>query len=317
MTTTEKCQYVLGIELGGGHATCGIAHPGGILVSQTITVPPGSLLEPLLPCFAQMLQAMLVEQGIDTSECAGLGLAFCGLVDTKRNKAWCIGSKYDDAVSLNLEPWCEKTFGLPFQMENDARLALLGESIAGAAKGCNDVVMILLGTGFGTAAIMEGRIVQGRYSLAAARGGHYTISLAETPCFCGNVGCVETEASTWSLSEISKRKEFSLLSLHPGSVYSDFRSLVESCETKDPGALALLAPVRVWSAATITMVHAYDADTVILGGGVMRASELILPRLAAMIQKHAWTPWGTLDVRKAALGESASLIGITRLFNLA
>jgi len=314
----SKREYVLGIELGGGHATCGIAHRDGILASRTMDVPPGSLLAPLLPAFTQMLQTLLAELGIDPAQCAGLGLAFCGLVDVKRNRAWCVGGKYDDAVSLDLEPWCQQTFGLPFQMENDARLALLGESVSGAAKGCNDVVMILLGTGFGTAAIMEGRIVQGRYSLAAARGGHYTITLAPTLCFCGNIGCVETEASTWLLGEISKRREFSSLSVPPGRVYSDFRSLLKACEAKDPGALALLEHcLRVWSAATITMVHAYDANTVILGGGVMRASALILPQLTTLIQKHAWTPWGTLDVRQAELGEDAALLGMTRLFDLA
>ena len=309
-------QYILGIELGGGHATCGIAHRTGIVASKTISVTQGASLQPLLPKFKEMLHQLLLEAGIGLSQCCGVGLAFCGLVDTKRNRVWCTGEKYNDVMGLDLESWCRKTFGLPFQLENDARLALLGEWVGGSAKGAHDVVMVLLGTGFGTAAIMEGKPLRGRYSLAAARGGHFSVSLTPTKCFCGNLGCVETEASTWRLSEISKRPEFTSLSREDGRAYSDFRSLGKACKEGDPGAVALLEHcIHVWGAATITLVHAYDADTVIVGGGAMKASSLILPSLTQYIQRHAWTPWGVVEVRPALLGENAALLGMTTLFD--
>ncbi|WP_213807105.1 ROK family protein [Granulicella sp. dw_53] len=314
----SKLQYILGIELGGGHATCGIVHRTGVVASKTIPVASGALLRPLLPSLEGILRQLMLGASIDMSQCCGVGLAFCGLVDTRRNRVWCIGEKYNDAMNLNLELWCQETFGLPFQLENDARLALLGESVGGAAKGANDVVMILLGTGFGTAAIMEGELVKGRYSLAGARGGHFSISLEPTKCFCGNLGCVETEASTWGLNEISRRSEFMSLSRKAGQTYSDFRSLGKASEEGDPGAIALLEHcIRVWGAATITLIHAYDADTVIMGGGAVKASPRILPSLTQYIQRHAWTPWGIVDVRPALLGENASLLGMTTLFETA
>ncbi len=309
-------EYILGIELGGGHATCGISHRTGIVASKTILVEPGASLRPLLPMFEDMLHLLLSETDIELSQCRGLGLAFCGLVDARRNRVWCIGEKYNDVMGLDLEWWCGKAFGLPFQLENDARLALLGEWVGGAAMGANDVVMVLLGTGFGTAAIMEGKPVQGRYSLAAARGGHFSVSLTPTKCFCGNLGCVETEASTWRLAEISKRSEFMSLSDRDNRVYSDFRSLGKACEEEDAGAIALLEHcIRVWGAATITLIHAYDSNTVVIGGGAIKASPQILPSLTQYIQKHAWTPWGKVEVRPALLGENASLLGMTTLFD--
>lgn len=311
----SRREYILGIELGGGHATCGIAHRTGIVASETISVESGASLRALLPRLEEILGLLLSETHIDLSQCCGVGFAFCGLVDTKRNKVWCIGEKYNDVMDLDLELWCRKTFGLPFQLENDARLALLGEWVGGAAMGANDVVMVLLGTGFGTAAIMEGKPVQGRYSLAAARGGHFSVSLTPTKCFCGNLGCVETEASTWRLAEISKRSEFISLSKQGDRVYSDFRSLGKACEKEDPAAIALLEHcIHVWGAATITLIHAYDADTVVIGGGVIKASPRIVPSLTQYIQKHAWTPWGVVEVRPALLGETASLLGMTTLF---
>lgn len=312
----SKRQYILGIELGGGHATCGVVYQTGIVASKTIPVERGASLRSLLPTLKEILYRLLSEAGIGLSQCCGVGMAFCGLVDTRRNRVWCLGEKFNDVMDLDLASWGRETFGLPFQLENDARLALLGEWVGGAAKDANDVVMVLLGTGFGTAAIMEGKPIRGRYSLAAARGGHFSVSLTATKCFCGNLGCVETEASTWHLSEISKRPEFMLLSGETGRVYSDFRSLGEACERGDPGAVALLEHcIQVWGAATITLVHAYDADTVIVGGGAIKSSPIILPSLTQYIQRHAWTPWGVVDVRPALLGENAGLLGITTLFS--
>jgi glucokinase len=310
-------RYVLGIELGGGHATCGLANAQGVVDSHTIDVSASSRLSPLLLRFQEILDRLLSANRANIDECAGVGMAFCGLVDAQRNRPWCLGSKYDDAIDLDLESWSRERFGLPFRMENDVRLALLGESIAGAAKGCQDVVMVTLGTGFGTAAIMQGQVVQGRHSLAAARGGHFSITLAQTPCFCGNIGCVETEASTWYLSEISKRPQFSGSSEQPNQVFSDFRSLLRATEIRHAGAEKLLDHcIHVWGAATLTMAYAYDADTIVVGGGVMRASNLILPRLTAYIHDHAWTPWGKLDVRSSLLGEYAAILGLTTLFDL-
>jgi glucokinase len=51
----------------------------------------------------------------------------------------------------DLVQWPMEQFGLGLRMENEARMALLGEQYAGAAQGVKDVVMIMLGTGIGSA----------------------------------------------------------------------------------------------------------------------------------------------------------------------
>ena len=66
-----------------------------------------------------------------------------------RNESFPTSKKFDDAVNLDLSAWCRFSFGLPFAIENDARMALLGEAAFGAAKGSCDAVMITLGSGIG------------------------------------------------------------------------------------------------------------------------------------------------------------------------
>ena len=44
-------------------------------------------------------------------------------------------------------------------------------------------------------------------------------------------------------------------------------------------------------------------------GGVMRSGGRILPRVQAYVSRHAWTPWGQVQVVPAALGNDAGLLG--------
>jgi hypothetical protein len=52
-------------------------------------------------------------------------------------------------------------------------------------------------------------------------------------------------------------------------------------------------------------------------GGVMRSRSFILPRLRDHVRRHAWTPWGRVRVRPAALGNDARLIGMASLLESA
>jgi glucokinase len=61
------------------------------------------------------------------------------------------------------------------------------------------------------------------------------------------------------------------------------------------------------------MVHAWDPEVLLVGGGVMRNAVAVLPTIEAHVQRHAWTPWGKVAVRAAALGERAALLGAVPL----
>lgn len=56
-------------------------------------------------------------------------------------------------------------------------------------------------------------------------------------------------------------------------------------------------------------MHAFDPTLILYGGGVMRRADVILPYIREIVANETWTPWGTIDVRAAALGENAALYG--------
>ena len=133
---------------------------------------------------------------------AGLVLAFPSLVDARSGKVLAEFHKYADAMDLNLPAWCREHLNLPLVMENDARAAAIGEWQAGAGGGCDDMVMVTLGTGIGTCAIIDGRVIRGKHAQATIMGGHLSVAGTPRPCSCGALGCAEAQGSTAYLPAI-------------------------------------------------------------------------------------------------------------------
>ncbi len=192
----------LAVDLGGSHATCALVENTDILASRTVGADGAVGLKSLLPLLAETLNGIRGEEG--SAGVAGVVFSFCGIVDYARGRILSTNAKFDDAPSLDLVAWCREKLGLPLKMENDARLALLGEWYAGAARGCDDVVMITLGTGIGGAAMSEGRLLRGKHSQAGCLGGHLPVDFEGRVCSCGAVGCAEAEASSVSLPEVCR-----------------------------------------------------------------------------------------------------------------
>jgi len=46
----------------------------------------------------------------------------------------------------------------------------------------------------------------------------------------------------------------------------------------------------------------------------MKSADAILPFLQEYVRQNAWTPWGTVGVRAAQLGNDAALLGVVPLF---
>jgi glucokinase len=195
-------------------------------------------------------------------------------------------------------------------------MTLLGEWYAGAAQGCSDIVTMTLGTGIGGAAMIGGRLLRGQHAQAGCLGGHIPVQVEGRPCTCGNVGCAEAEASGWSLPEIVRQWpgfDQSVLSKN-GDV--DFEGLFSAAAAGDSVAEEVQRRcLQVWAANAVGLIHAFDPEVLIIGGGVMNSAEIVVPFVQEHVSRHAWTPWGKVEVRPANLGTSAGLLGAIPLLS--
>ncbi len=300
----------LAIDLGGSHAACAVVRDGAILAGKTVAADGALSLAPLLPTLSQTLHDLLRSSQVEIAHCAAVILGFCGIVSARENRVLATNGKFSDAGDLDLRAWCEHSFKLPFLIENDARLALLGEHGFGAAQGTQDAVMVTLGSGVGAAALLDGRLLQSRHGLAGTIGGHLPVVLDGRLCSCGNRGCAESEASTAFLPDIYREQAGSAEGILSSRPSISFAELFQAAEAGDrPAQAALDRCLRVWSALTVALIHAYDPEVVVFGGAVLKRAAQILPRLQEHVAAHAWTPGRTVPLRAASLGSNAALLG--------
>jgi glucokinase len=305
----------MAVDIGGSHAACAVVEDRVVLAVEAVSLEAAGLREAIAPIEAALRRA-LARAGLEASACSGLALGFCGVVDPSAGRVLSTNSKYDDAPGLDLLAWSRERFSLPFRIENDARLALLGERYAGAAQGFDDVVMMTLGTGIGGVAMIEGRLLRGRHFQAGVLGGHLPAAFDGRPCTCGGIGCVEAEASTWSLPQIARSWPGFGVSALARAPRLDFEMLFAEAAAGDRVASEVRDRcLRVWAAGAVGMVHAWDPELVVIGGGVMRDADAVLPFIESHVHRHAWTPWGEVGVRAAALGDGAALLGAVPLLD--
>lgn len=225
-----------------------------------------------------------------TTPVTAVGIAVPGVVDRATSSLVAAHGKYGWARGLDLDAWSRDAFGLPATVENDARAALLGETAHGCAAGATDAVLVTLGTGIGTAALVGGRLVRGVHDHAGILGGHVTVELDGPPCTCGNVGCAEAVASTWALQrDAAADPRLAAALAHDGSgTAPGLKELVERAD--DPVVAPVLDRfVRAWAAAIVGMCHSFDPEVVVVSGGAMRAAATLLPRLTELVHANLWS----------------------------
>ena len=306
----------LAIDFGGTHATCGLVEDRKILGHETIDTDRAKSLVAVLPKIAETFRGLLKAASLDFKDCAGVGVGLAALIDGRVGKVLATNEKYPDAKDFDLDGWSRKTIGIPLRLENDARLALLGEVHAGAARGFGDVVMMTLGTGIGGVAMIEGKLLRGKHGQAGCLGGHIPALFNGRACTCGAIGCAEAEAAGWSPPFVVKEWpgiSGSALSKYPAV---GFKELFEEALSGDNIALAIRDRcMNIWAVDAVGLVHSFDPEIIVIGGGVMKSADIIIPYVEQYVHKHAWTPWGKGRVRAAELGNNAALLGAIPLLS--
>lgn len=301
----------IAIDLGGTRVKLGLVNKGQAIATVKLQAMPDLTIEENLAMIDKAIVALLKENHYTFSDLQGIGISYPGIVDARNNRVLSKYVKYRNAHAFDFNQWALNTYNLPVAVENDARAALLGEWVAGAGKGYDNIVLLTLGTGVGSAVMIEGKLLRGVNHLAGNLGGHMSVNLDGQPCNCGFFGCLESEASTWVLPVKA--------AAHPGYQTSslshinplEFKHLFEEAEKGDAVANDLLQHcLKSWGVGAVNMVHAYDPDVIIVGGGIMKRKEKILSVMQEMIDRYAWLDPGKTKVVAAEQVEYAGLLGL-------
>ncbi len=277
---------VLGIDIGGAQIKAGIVdEAGAILASRTIQTPPD--LDSFLPSLHDAIRWLLEATGLP----AGVGVGCKGIINPDSTQVEILPGPLHYLEGLRLSDLVGLPMDVPVFADNDARVAMAGEMVWGAARGYDDVVMLTLGMGVGGAVVSNGRLLRGR-SGVAGHLGHMTIEPEGELCACGNRGCLETvfsaraiEAQAWSAVHRGCASTLTRLFREQPQL-ATCRTIFQAAREGDAISIEIIArAIRKLGAAIAGLLHVFDPEVVILGGHVADAgADLLLP-----LQEEVWS----------------------------
>ena len=301
--------YTIACDMGGTRIKLGLVKDGEVLTSEVIPAYSGKGLEPRLSVIVDTIHKLCAKMKIQSKDCIGMAIASPGVISSDNTRIASMNEKYFDAPSLDLGSWAKEELGIPLFIENDARMATIGEWKYGAGINCDNLVMMTLGTGLGTSAVVNGMLLRGFRGIAGLLGGHFTVNYNGRKCTCGNIGCSEIEASTVSINELAREHTGFSKSRLADEDTIEYEAVFRYAAENDTCAVYLLEhSLKIWAITALNLVHAYDPEKVILGGGIMASGDVIIPVVQDYLEKHVWNPWEKPKVIKAVHGNNAALL---------
>ena len=306
---------ILVADFGGTTIKLGIVHEGAIVAKSRMEAQADHPMSERLEAVACAWEKLLEKAGCSLQSCQGSALALPFLVDPKNGRVLGDFGKFPGAAAIDYDAWSHKRLGLPIALENDLRVALLGEWKAGSARGKADVLMLALGTGIGCAVVSDGRMLRGAQNRAATLLGHSTIDHDGSSGRCGSVGCAEDFASTATLELIARKHPDFATSALAKAERIDFETLFAAAADGDGCSIELLRKsLKVWAVVVQNAVLAYDPEIVVLGGGVLRSSVVVIPAIEQHLRLHMPAKPFAISIVPAELGDGGALLGGEILF---
>jgi glucokinase len=186
--------HYLAFETGGTKLVAAVAGPdAAIIETERVARIQEHTGEDSLARLIELGQSLRERYENQGASFAAIGLGYGGGFDRSTGHPLvCLHEPgWED---IHIESRLREAFKLPAVVDNDCKVAALGEARFGAGRNVASVFYITLGTGIGGGFVRNGEIVQlspkGECEL-----GHIQVLPDGPPCGCGGCGCVEALSS--------------------------------------------------------------------------------------------------------------------------
>lgn len=306
-------KYCFGVDIGGTTVKMGLFEASGdILEKWEIVTRTEDEGKAILPDIAVSLDEKLKARKIAREDVSGVGVGVPapvteeGVVNGSANLGW----KYKE-VKRELE----ELTGFSAQIGNDANVAALGEMWKGGGAGQKNMIMVTLGTGVGGGVIIGGKVIIGEHG-AGGEIGHLCVNYEEKEkCGCGNQGCLEQYASATGIVRIAKKK----LASDTRSTLLDAeevtaKDVFDAVKSGDEVAKEIAEEFgRYLGYALANLAAVADPSVFVIGGGVSKAGEVLIPYIQKPYQERAFFANKEAEFKLATLANDAGICGAAKL----
>lgn len=233
--------------------------------------------------------------------CDGIGISTAGQVDAAAGRIVHANENIPAYTGMQVRERMERIFSVPVAVENDVNAAAIGEGKYGAAKGRKNYLCLTYGTGVGGAIVTEGTLYRGAGG-SAGEFGSIIIHGQEAKDGQRLCGSYEMYASTTALVRNVQK------------VFPAIKTGREVFERRqEPGiAREIEAWIKEISHGLVSLIHIFNPEAVILGGGVM-AQTSVVDSVRRQVQDRVMQSFRNVEIVVASLGNQAGLRGAAYL----
>ncbi|SDQ08139.1 Sugar kinase of the NBD/HSP70 family, may contain an N-terminal HTH domain [Leucobacter chromiiresistens] len=300
-----RARVVLAADLGALHARVAVTDLRGELLAEIstpreISSGPEAAISWILDSAEELLPGL----GYDLSHVAGVGIGVPGPVEFSTGRpinppimpGW---DRFDIPSAIR------SRIDAPVLVDNDVNIMALGE-LATAWNGVTDLIFVKVASGIGAGIVSGGSLRRGANG-AAGDIGHIALArAADTPCPCGNRGCLEAVASGRALARALSTPE---APLHRPS------AVVALAKAGDVHAIQLIRQAgRDIGEVLTACVSIMNPSAIVIGGTMAQAAEHLVAGVREVVYARS-IPLSTeqLTIAPSLAAGNAAIYGAAQL----
>ena len=253
---------------------------------------------------AELVAGLMREAGVERERLIGVGVALSGPVDRSTGRV-VAETILPGWVGIETARWLNDRLHVRVEVDNDANLGALAESVLGAGRGVSEMAYVMLSSGIGGGLILEGRLYRGARGMAGEIG-HVSVDDSGHMCRCGNRGCLETVVGAAALTDLLHRSHGSDMTIE---------QMVELARRGDPGCRRVVADAgETVGRVAASLCNQFNPERLVVGGELAVGGDLLLDPIRESIRRYAIPAVAEgLTVVAGALGDRAELRGALAL----
>jgi glucokinase len=305
---------VLGLDIGGTEIKAALVNGKGDIIASHRAPTPKTM-----STFQETVKDVTAILHVRDVNIRGVGIGCKGIIDPRTTKVLALPGELNYLEGHHLSEMITAFVPTPCPVaaDNDARVALVGEHIWGAAQGRENAIMLTLGTGVGGAILADGKIVRGTGGVAGHLG-HVTVDPNGGLCICGNRGCLETVFSARAIeaeafAAIHRGVKTHLLDASPQPPTCN--EIFDWAQKGDEVArIVVERATLILGSAIAGLIHVLDPEIVILGGQITQAGDFLLEPIQKEIDwRTRYLLCRKVPVVKAQIAEPSGVVGAAAL----
>ena len=306
--------YFVGVDIGGTGIQAGIVNSNGeIIFRKECITRVNEGFKTIIDDINKLISELLSENNLDIKEIKSIGFCVPGFIN-KKGLVTCVNLGWKEVNFIEVIK--NKFPEVSVYAENDATVAAVAEAKFGSMKNKDVAVMYTLGTGVGGGIIINERPFTGAHGVGSEIG-HTIIGENYYNCNCGSNGCLETFCSATAIIKYAKKlieegNKSIVLDMADNNIENINAKIVfDAFRENDFVAVETINRFKDYLAKAMgSMINTLDPDIISIGGGVSRASDIILDDIKDLVRKYiVYKNEEFADIVCATLGADAGIIG--------